>query len=288
MDENFTVGRRHENADESADTRRCHQHHFRPAAHLRPARPAGNGHRRCSGRNRCRADSSSAGRDEKGLSPLAGQGTVCAPHKENFPPRHAEYTHAVGIHLLYIRPQTHPLDLLRRGGHDAGTLLQVADILLHPLGRNADLHRAGDKLQLCRTQDRPLPQDTVDLCAVRHGADGTGDAVLRASSRADAAGVHIRRARRRNRACGLSHYRRELPAACDLAHFPRVLPSDRHEPQELGADRRSHGGALCPAGLCVLTLRARLVLADLPRDRHRHEHRGLRVLSPVPAQGLCR
>lgn len=41
---------------------------------------------------------------QKEADEYAGQDAVCAPYKENFPPRHAEYHHAVGIHLLHIRP----------------------------------------------------------------------------------------------------------------------------------------------------------------------------------------
>lgn len=41
---------------------------------------------------------------QKEADEYAGVGAVPAPYKEDFPPRHAEYPHAVGVHLLHIRP----------------------------------------------------------------------------------------------------------------------------------------------------------------------------------------
>ena len=53
-------------------------------------------------------------------------------------------------------------------------LLQVADLLLHPLGRHADVHRARHQLQLCRQGYPPLQKDAVGVRPVRRRLHGGG------------------------------------------------------------------------------------------------------------------
>ena len=55
-----------------------------------------------------------------------------------------------------------------------GPVLQVADLLLHPAGSHADLHCAGDQLQLRRPENRPLSPDPGHRRGLRAGADGGG------------------------------------------------------------------------------------------------------------------
>ena len=146
LDEGAAVGGRHADAHAGPDRRGPDQHHLRPAADLRHVRTAGAWHRGSGHRHGGRPDRGRPDRDAKGLPALSRPEALPQARPGNLLSRRPEYPDAVGLYLLHIRPESHPVRLFRSGGDCSGPLLQVADLFLHPLGRHADLHRAGHQL----------------------------------------------------------------------------------------------------------------------------------------------
>ena len=187
-------------------------------------------------------------RPQKGLPPRAAAGGVGRRGAGRLPGGHPQYSDAVGLYLLHLRPQPGAGRLFRPGGDRPGHLLQVADADLHPPGLDADVHRPGDQLQPGSRARRPVPQDPLRRADGRHGADQPGHAGLLADPGAAAAGLHQRSPGHRRGGAGLSPDRVELCPHGLLPALPGVLSGHRPGAGQLAFDRAAHGGAVCPAG----------------------------------------
>lgn len=88
----------------------------------------------------------------KGTAQIACSQEVRRSHQDHLPSGRAEHADAVGVYLLHPWSEPDSCRLFRSGGHGAWPVLQMADLLLHPAGSHADLHRAHRQLQLRCTQ----------------------------------------------------------------------------------------------------------------------------------------
>ena len=163
----------------------------------------------------------------------------------------------------------------------------MADVLLYPARRDADVHRSGHQLQLRRAKHRPLQKDAHSLCPVRRGADGRRHADLRFSAVTAAADIYLRCARDRDRHGRLPHHRPRLYPDGHIADLSGVLSGGGLKSEKLGAHGDPDSRAVRPARLSFLPLRAEPVLADVSGYGDPDEHRGGCILPAVPQKGLC-
>lgn len=273
--ENQDLQGQYEAAHDSSDNWCGSKYRARSAADIRLAWNAKAGDNRCGNIHRYRSDSRHAHRNEARLLQAPCAEKILGKYQEHLQAGYAEYPYAVSLHLLYLRTEYDTCHILGPGSDSPRSLLQMAELLLYPAGRVADLHRPHDKLQLRSAEHQALPQYPVGLLHRRRCSDGHGNTVLPVHSVTDDTFFLPRQRSSENRRSRLPRNRTQLCSNGYITAVSCVLSGSGKSLQKLSPHRDTDCFSVRSAGLAVRQIRTVLLLADIPHNRDNNISRGI-------------